>query len=224
MHERYVNHRALVNDKRVARELILLVLAENDRLAVLGHFRAEHAVDGGGLHAAQLTHALCRAPGGGSKVCFKLKLVVHGKHGFEYGRFSRAGAAGYDQHSVFGRQSYRLALHGGIINAVCCFKAVDKCVNIHLAAILCAAHGFDPVGGISLGLVKVRKIAGVKPCNGTADYLAGLAELIHRILGKLLRHAYQLRGCRRELSARNEAMAVSGIMHKFEHNGGAYAV
>ena len=224
MHERYVNHRALVNDKRVAGELILLVLAENDGFAVLGHFRAEHAVDGGGLHAAQLAHALCRAPGGGCKVCFKLKLVVHGKHGFEYGRFSRAWAACYDKHAVFGRQSYRLALHGGIFNAVCRFKAVNKRVNVHPAAVLCAAHGFDPVGGISLGLVKVRKIAGVKPCDGAADYLAGLAKLIHRILCKILCNAYQLRGCRRELSARNKAVAVAGIMHKLKNDGGAYAV
>ena len=103
MHERYVNHRALVNDKRVAGELILLVFSENDGLAVLGHFRAEHTVDGGGLHAAQLAHSLCRAPGWGCEVCFKLKLVVHGKHSFEYGRFSCAGTAGYDQHAVLGR-------------------------------------------------------------------------------------------------------------------------
>ncbi len=224
MHERYVNHRALVNDKRVARELILLVLSKttvspsSDIFAPSMRWMVEASMP----HSSLMRFAA--RPVGGCKVCFKLKLIVHGKHGFGMVVFSRTGPPVMTSMRFWPPELSPRALHGGIFNAVCRFKAVDKRVNVHPAAVLCAAHGFDPVGGISLGLVKVRKIAGVKPCDGAADYLACLAKLIYRILSKVLCNAYQLRGCRRELSARNKAVAVAGIMHKLEHNGGAYAV
>ena len=58
----------------------------------------------------------------------------------------------------------------------------------------------------------------------TYEVMKRTAETSHRILCKVLCNAYQLRGCRRELSARNKAMPVSGVMHKLKNNGGAYAV
>ena len=126
MHKRYVNHRALVDYKCIAGELILLALAEHDSFAVLGHFCAQHTVDRRCLHAAQLAHALGGAAGRSGKVCFEFKLVIQREHCLEYRRFARARAACYDEHAVLRGKGYRLALHRGILYIIRGFESRDN--------------------------------------------------------------------------------------------------
>ena len=215
--KRYVNHRALVENDCPAAERVALVLAECKLVPFGRPCRAEQAVDGIGLPAGELGHALGGAPGRRGEKAVELHIVIEAQYGLNDRRFAGAGAAGHGKQPPLTGEADGLLLLRGIAHAGFPLQFRDTLVHIFLRRDSVLRHGAERCGGIGLGLIQPPEIHRVHACHDLLHDLALVGENVEAFLGGLSLHADELRRGSNELFPREEAMAVIEIMYHFKN-------
>ena len=177
-----------------------------------------------GVLSGKLGHTLRSAPRRRGEQRFHAQLVEHREHGADRRRLAGAGAAREDYHLIFQRKLQNLLLKRRVAYMLAFFKLGDYLVYIRLVAEAAAAHPREYLRGVSLRLVKLRKIAGVAVGDEPIAYLPAGDERFDVLVHVLRLDADELRRRRGELFARDEAVAVAGIMLKLKDYRGADAV
>ena len=129
LHQRQVHHAHLVYNDGIGLQRLLAVFLEH-RLAgklVIGH--TQRPVDGLGLPAAQLAHALGGTACGSQQQHLKAHALEKGHDAPCGGGLAGAGAAGQQQHAGAGRQLHRLTLLRGIGNALLLLHLPDQLLH-----------------------------------------------------------------------------------------------
>ena len=174
-------------------------------------------MDGVGLPAGELGHALGGAAGRRGEKAVELHIVVQAQYGLNDRRFTGAGPAGDGEQPPLAGEADGLLLLRGIAHAGLTFQLRDTLVHVFLCrnGVLC--HGAERRGGAGLGLVQPPEIHRVHPCHDLLHDLALVGENVQTFLRGLGLHADELRRCRNELFAREEAVAVIEIMYHFKN-------
>ena len=218
VHEQDVDHRALVEDHGVAVEPVLFVFRKHDAVALLVELRPQQAVDRRGLPPRHLGHALGGAPGRRAEQGLQPELVEHGEDRADGGGLARAGPAGEHQQLMLQRKLQRLPLPRGVGDPLPDLQLLQELFGVEPVVVQAAAHGRKARGGVGLGLIELGQVAGA---HARDLLIAELSVLDHRAdagVGLLALHADQLGGDRRELFARDEAVAVAGVVHQLEQD------
>ena len=224
LHKRYVNHGALVQHHRPAVQRRVLVVRENDALALGLEARAQQAVDGGRLAARQLAHALGRAAGGRGEQRFDAQRVEKRQYGADGGGLAGAGPAREGHHAAARGEGDGLALQWRIGDAGGELHAPYQGVRVHgrLRRLFC--HQQQAAGDVVLRFAELGKVAGVAPGDLAARERAVLHQRIERGGGRLLADGDELRRGGDELFRGDEAVPVGGVVPQLEHHRRAHAV
>ena len=143
LYQCYVNHRALVQNDRAAAERIALVFSERKLVPLGGPRSAEQAVDGIGLPAGQLGHALRGAAGRRGEKAVDLHIVIEAEDRADDGGFAGAGAAGDGKQPPLAGQTDGLLLLRGVAHAGLAFQLGDTLVHVLLCRDGVLRHGAE---------------------------------------------------------------------------------
>ena len=174
------------------------------------------AVDGPGLLAAGLRHALGRPPGGGGQGGLQAQGVKQGQHPPQGGGLAGARPAGEQHHLAAGGQLHRAALLAGVHNALPGLDAVNEPVQPLGGQHLPLAHLAQPHGHIALRLIQPRGIAGGDPGDVLPDHLSPLHQLLQPLFQAVPLHADQRGGGGQQFVLGQEHMAVVRVVLQFK--------
>ena len=123
----------------------------------------QQAVDGGGLCAAQFPQPLGRPARGSGQGGVQAHGLEQGQHPPQTGGLARARAAGEQHHLPLGGQLHRLALLGGIGDALVPLDAPQQPLHVAGGLQLVFAHLPDAPGDERLRLIQAGEIDPVLP-------------------------------------------------------------
>ena len=213
-HERNVHHGALVEDDGVARERVVLVAPEGDVLMIVAHAGLEQAVDRLRAPAGQLAHALGGAARRGRKLGVELEHIKQREDRADGRRLAGAGAAGDRNDLVLTGKAKRLFLLLGKGQTELRFDARGDLVGVRHTAVFRLRHGEQPLGRVGFRLMQTREIAPVAPGDALAHQFAALYERVHALSDQLVRHAAELRCCRKQVAVGDKAVPTHGVVGK----------
>ncbi len=214
----YVNHRAFVEYDRVTLERVIGILTEDNGLIVIGKLRLEQSVNGKGLLPRKLCHSLCGSARRRGKHRFKLKLLEKSEDSSDRGRLARTGAARDEYNLILESKLQRLPLQRSVFYIEPFFKLVNELVRVGSVLHFAAAHRAYPLGRFGFGLIERGQIAGILICDSFEKQLSVFDEILDAPVNAVCIDSDKLRRCRAQLFARDEAMAVAGIVHEFKDN------
>ena len=176
----------------------------------------QQAVDGGCLRPAQLPQALGRPACGGGQGGVQAHGLEQGQHPSETGGLARARAAGEQHHLALGGQLHRLALLGGIGDALVPLDAPQQALHVAGGQQLVLAHLPDAPGDEGLRLVQAGEIDPVLSGHPLPLHAAPGGQVVQTVLQLLSRHAEQLGGGPHQLALGQKGVAVIQIVGQFE--------
>ena len=169
-------------------------------------------MDGGGVGGAQLPQALGRPAGGGGQGGVQPHGLKQGQHPPQAGGLAGARPAGEEHHLPGGGHLHRLALLGGVGDALLPLDAGDDPVQPVGGQQLRLAHLPDAVGDVGLRLVQGGDVHGVLAGDGLPVQFAPIGQGLQPLLQQVAGRFQQLPGGGDELLGGEEGVAVVPVV------------
>ena len=215
-HQGHIHHGGLVHNDGVGLQGLVLVVGEDQLAGLAVKLGLQQAVDGGGFGPAGLPQALGGPARGGGQGGVQPQGVEEGQHPPQAGGLAGARPAGKEHHLPLRRQSHRLALLGGVDNALPGLDAVDEGLQPLRGQELPGAHLLQPEGHIFLRLLDGGQIAGVLPGHLLPDHPALVFQGVQAVGEGGLLHPQELPGGPQQLSDREKGVAVVEVVGELE--------
>ena len=211
-HQGHVHHGDLVHNDRVHLQGVVLVVGESQLPRAGVEAGLQQPVDGGGVGGAQLPQALGRPAGGGGQGGVQPHGLKQGQHPPQAGGLAGARPAGEEHHLPGGGHLHRLALLGGVGDALLPLDAGDDPVQPVGGQQLRLAHLPDAVGDVGLRLVQGGDVHGVLAGDGLPVQFAPIGQGLQPLLQQVAGRFQQLPGGGDELLGGEEGVAVVPVV------------
>ena len=220
-HELQIHHGHLVHDDSICLQRFFLPLLEGGGARLLVPAHAKAAMDGLGISARHLTHALGSATRGRQQQHIQSHALQHRENAADSGGLARAGTARQQQHAFLCRERHRFLLGGGIGYALLLFHLRKDAVHILSRSRRAAEQQAQLLRHIGLRLKHLIEIAGAHICHLPLDHLMPLDESIQCQLHLFPPHVNELGSCRDELLPWQEYVSVVLIMTELKQHRAA---